>query len=102
MPICNFRNASERVMCPVRVRMRQAALTNPFELMLDAAPIPSGTSPSLRSTPVCSSCNSDDVICHAMIQWSNESQEWQLAGTYGRPAYCNSCNSDCFLRWQNC
>jgi hypothetical protein len=80
--------------------MRRTSLTNPFERMLETAtPVPEGTRPFSRSTPVCSGCGSDDVICYAMIQWSNESQEWQLAGTYGRPAYCNNCNSDCRLSW---
>src|SRR6185369_4387796 len=32
-----------------------------------------------RSTPVCAACGSDDIICHATAQWSNEAQEWQLA-----------------------
>ncbi len=80
--------------------MGRTKLINPFELMLEKAPEPEGTNFATRSTPVCSACGSDDVVCHAMIQWSNEAQEWQLAGTYGRPAYCNSCNSDCALTWR--
>jgi hypothetical protein len=52
-----------------------------------------------RSTPVCSSCQSDDIIAHATIQWSNESQEWELASTFGRPAHCNQCNSACEITW---
>ena len=52
-----------------------------------------------RSTPVCSSCQSDDIIAHATIQWSNESQEWELASTFGRPAHCNHCNTACEITW---
>jgi hypothetical protein len=34
-----------------------------------------------------------------MIQWSNESQEWQLTGTFGRPARCNECDGSCEIEW---
>ncbi len=52
-----------------------------------------------RSTPVCSNCQSDDIISHATAQWSNESQEWELADTFAQPAHCNRCNSACGLVW---
>ena len=52
-----------------------------------------------RATPVCSCCGSDDIIAHATIQWSNESQDWELASTFGRPAHCNDCNSACEINW---
>lgn len=79
--------------------MRRAALNNPFDLLEIVASVPTGTGLSSRLTPVCSSCSSDDVMCRATIQWSNEAQEWQLAGTYGQPAYCNNCRADCSLVW---
>ena len=53
-----------------------------------------------RSTPVCAACGSDDIICHATAQWSNEAQEWQLANTFNQPARCNTCNHDGNLVWQ--
>jgi hypothetical protein len=53
----------------------------------------------MRSTPACSKCGSDDIVCHATTQWSNESQEWQLTGTFGQPAYCNDCNGSCYIGW---
>jgi hypothetical protein len=52
-----------------------------------------------RSTPVCAACGSDDIICHATAQWSNEAQEWQLANTFNQPAHCNTCNHDGNLVW---
>src|SRR5882757_4939390 len=54
---------------------------------------------SSRSTPLCSNCRSDDIIAHATVQWSNESQEWELASTFGQPAHCNHCNSSCDITW---
>jgi hypothetical protein len=80
--------------------MRCATLANPFEpIPKTAAPVPVGTGLSSRSTPVCAICSSDDVICHATIQWSNEAQEWQLAATFEQPAYCNNCSANCTLVW---
>jgi hypothetical protein len=52
-----------------------------------------------RATPVCSTCRSDDIIAHATIQWSNESQDWELASTFGRPTHCNNCGSACEITW---
>jgi hypothetical protein len=50
-------------------------------------------------TPVCAHCRSDDIISHATVQWSNESQEWELASTFGQPAHCNHCSSACEITW---
>jgi hypothetical protein len=83
--------------------MRHKTLINPFNLIQETAHTVSLgtflTSPSSRSTPVCSTCTSDDVICHAPIQWSNEAQEWQVAGTFEKPAHCNNCRAECHLIW---
>jgi hypothetical protein len=54
---------------------------------------------STRSTPVCSNCHSDDIISHATAQWSNETQEWELANTFAQPAHCNRCNGPCEIVW---
>jgi hypothetical protein len=52
-----------------------------------------------RATPVCSQCQSDDIISHATAQWSNESQQWELANTFAQPAHCNRCNNPCDIVW---
>jgi hypothetical protein len=57
------------------------------------------TNRAARSTPVCAACSSDDIICHATAQWSNEAQEWQLANTFNQPAHCNTCQHDGNLVW---
>src|ERR1700687_4933740 len=50
-------------------------------------------------TIACSNGQSDDIISHAVAQWSNESQEWQLASTFDQPAHCNGCNGPCGIVW---
>jgi hypothetical protein len=52
-----------------------------------------------RSTPVCSRCESDDIISHVIAQWSNEQQQWELANSFDRPAHCNHCNGACEIKW---
>jgi hypothetical protein len=85
--------------------MRHASLLNPFNLNSENLnPEPTQvavrrTTRATRSTPVCSNCNSDDIISHATVQWSNESQEWELASTFAQPAHCNACNSSCGIVW---
>jgi hypothetical protein len=77
--------------------MRRSELINPFSRIAEG-PRPENERAG-RSMPVCSHCSSDDIVCHATTQWSIESQEWQLTGTFGQPAHCNDCNSSCSIVW---
>jgi hypothetical protein len=77
--------------------MTHPSLLNPFNSKLEPAKIFARR--ATRSTPVCSNCQSDDIISHATAQWSNESQEWELADTFAQPAHCNRCNSPCAIVW---
>jgi hypothetical protein len=80
--------------------MHRALLINPFRLITASPPaVDKRDGRVVRSTPVCSNCRSDDIFCHATIQWSNESQEWQLTSTFGQPAYCNNCNRSLDIAW---
>lgn len=80
--------------------MRRVRLINPFEIVPDRPPaIDRKASRAARSTPVCAGCGSDDIICHATAQWSNEAQEWQLANTFNQPAHCNTCQNACNPVW---
>lgn len=91
--------------------LRRVKLMNPFEIAQDRAttdrPLSQPVERKLavtraaRATPVCSACGSDDIICRATAQWSNEAQEWQLADTFNQPARCNSCHTDTSLVWQS-
>jgi hypothetical protein len=78
--------------------MREALLVNPFNSKQGGLAEIVNQRAS-RSTPVCSNCQSDDVISHAVAQWSNESQEWQLANTFDQPAHCNDCSGPCGIVW---
>jgi hypothetical protein len=76
------------------------SLLNPFNQHQEPAKPARVVNPGAsRSTPVCSACQSDDIIAHATVQWSNESQEWELASTFGQPAHCNHCNGACDITW---
>jgi hypothetical protein len=77
--------------------MRESLLLNPFNPNPGPAQIVNRR--ATRSTPVCSNCQSDDITSHAVAQWSNESQEWQLANTFDQPAHCNGCKGPCGIVW---
>jgi hypothetical protein len=84
----------------MEMNLRSTSLINPFEMHPEKVePVRHRSGASSRATPVCSSCSSDDVICHATVQWSNEAQEWQIANTFGQPAHCNNCANSCSLSW---
>lgn len=78
--------------------MLDTLLLNPFSSVPEAAPRRKAHA-ATRVTPICSSCQSDDIVSHAVVQWSNEAQEWQIADTFGQPAYCNSCRNSCTITW---
>ena len=91
--------------------LRRVKLMNPFEIVQDlvtsdrAAPERQPVelkvaARAARATPVCAACGSDDIICQATAQWSNEAQEWQLANTFNQPAHCNTCSHSGSLVWQ--
>lgn len=83
--------------------MKHASLLNPFNLNQEPSKLNKvkfvGRQAS-RSTPVCSNCQSDDIIGSAKIQWSNESQDWELASTFGQPTHCNNCKAACDIFWR--
>lgn len=80
--------------------MKEALLHNPFDTVeTPGAPARTVGRTGTRSTPVCSHCRSDDIIAQATVQWSNESQEWELASTFRMPAHCNHCNGGCDITW---
>ena len=78
-------------------RMTHPSLLNPFSPSQQAGIVFSRQGG--RATPVCSQCQSDDIISHATAQWSNESQQWELANTFAQPAHCNRCNHPCDIVW---
>jgi hypothetical protein len=84
--------------------MQRALLVNPFNL--SSGPKPGHTAGfnenqrDTRYTPVCAHCQSDDLVCHAIAQWSNRSQQWELANTFDQPVHCNSCGNQCTVAWQ--
>jgi hypothetical protein len=86
--------------------MAHASLLNPFSLSQEsgqsaqpAQVVSRRAARSTRATPVCSSCGSDDIIAQATAQWSNESQEWELANTFDQPAHCARCEGPCGITW---
>jgi hypothetical protein len=80
--------------------MKETLLRNPFDAVeTPGAPVRTINRAATRSTPVCSVCQSDDIIAHATVQWSNETQEWELASTFRMPAHCNHCDGQCGITW---
>ena len=80
--------------------MKETVLRNPFDAVeTPGAPVRTIHRAATRSTPVCSHWRSDDIIAQATVQWSNETQEWELASTYRMPAHCNHCNGGCDIAW---
>lgn len=76
------------------------SLRNPFDAVETlGATVRTISRAATRSTPVCATCQSDDITAQAMVQWSNETQEWELASTFRMPAHCNFCNGPCGIAW---
>ena len=43
---------------------------------------------------VCRECGSDDVLCDAYAEWDVVEQHWSLQNTFGRGAWCNTCDGE--------
>ena len=78
--------------------MTHPSLLNPFSPGQEQAKI-FNRKAAARVTPICSNCQSDDIISQATVQWSNESQDWELANTFDQPAHCARCNGPCEIVW---
>jgi hypothetical protein len=44
---------------------------------------------------VCSTCQSEDVLCDAYASWDIPTQQWELSQTFDKGAYCNNCDGGC-------
>ncbi len=47
-----------------------------------------------RFKVVCSGCGSQDVLCDAYAEWDVEAQQWELASTFQKGAFCNACDRE--------
>jgi ribosomal protein L37AE/L43A len=54
-----------------------------------------------RTKPVCSHCGSDDVKADAYAVWDIEAQTWQVGDTYDKGAFCEACEGETRLDWQD-
>ena len=79
--------------------MGRVVLLNPFSSTTEQVHRAQSSEQSSSSTPVCFDCKSDDIVTHAVAQWSNEAQEWQLAETFNKQGYCHRCNRPCEIAW---
>jgi hypothetical protein len=43
---------------------------------------------------VCSACGSGDVLCDAYAGWDVPTQQWELASTFEKGAFCNGCGGE--------
>lgn len=60
---------------------------------------PAQSAPSKRTQPICSTCNSTDVLCDAWAEWNTEVQDWELRATFDA-AHCNNCDGPTKIDWQ--
>lgn len=50
--------------------------------------------------PVCSSCGSVEVKADAYATWDSERQEWQVADTFDKGAWCEDCDAMTSIEWR--
>ncbi len=53
-----------------------------------------------KQIPVCTKCGSDDVLSDAYAAWDFSTQEWVLAQTFDKGAYCNKCDGEARLEFK--
>jgi hypothetical protein len=55
---------------------------------------------SNKEMPVCSHCGSADVLADAYVVWDVETQKWECANVCDKGAYCNACDGETRLDWE--
>ena len=48
---------------------------------------------------VCSKCGSEDVLFDAYVSWNKEKQDMEIANTFDKGSFCNSCDGECSVKW---
>ncbi len=56
--------------------------------------------PKKRFRMVCGTCGSTDVRCDAYGAWNEDAQEWEIAATFDKGAYCNACDGETSINEQ--
>jgi hypothetical protein len=51
-----------------------------------------------RVNYVCRTCGSDQVRCDAYAAWDVDSQQWEIAETYDKGAWCEGCDGETTLK----
>lgn len=54
-----------------------------------------------RTHPVCSPCRSPDVLSDAYAEWDHEAQAWVLQNTFEKGAFCNACDGETSIDWED-
>ena len=54
----------------------------------------------IKQTPVCAKCRSPDIVIQAMLSWSDDIQDWQIASMNDDKASCGNCGAtDAAIDW---
>jgi hypothetical protein len=51
--------------------------------------------------PVCSHCGADEVRADAYAEWDVSAQQWAIAQTFDKGAYCGPCDGETSLEWRD-
>lgn len=51
-----------------------------------------------RIKPVCTTCDSDNVMADAFASWDVDEQQWELANSFD-DMYCEACDMSCKVKW---
>ena len=52
-----------------------------------------------KTIAVCSHCGSHDVRADAYAEWDVQSQQWELAQTFEKGAFCGKCDGETTVAW---
>lgn len=52
--------------------------------------------------PVCPECGSNDVLFEAYAVYNPHRAAFELANTFDKPQFCQSCEEECSVVWRTC
>ncbi len=53
-----------------------------------------------KQHPVCSHCQSPDVLADAYAEWNDEAQRWEAHNVFDKGATCQTCDGETTIEWR--
>jgi hypothetical protein len=51
-------------------------------------------------TPICSTCDGENVLADCYAQWDRKTGEWVIQNVFEKGGYCEDCENETKISWK--